>query len=131
MPLIRYELGDYAEVGPPCSCGRGLPVLRSVAGRARNMAVDPTGRRFWPNVNVKEWLEVVPLRQWQVVQVAPGELEVRVVATRELRDDEEAAIRALLKKKLGYPYAVTVRRLDELPRAAAGKYEDFLSLLPD
>jgi phenylacetate-CoA ligase len=131
MPLIRYELGDYAEVGPPCSCGRGLPVLRSIAGRARNMAVDPTGRRFWPNVNVKEWLEVAPLRQWQVVQVAPGDLEVRVVANRDLRGDEEAAIRALLEKKLGYPYAVTVRRLDELPRAAGGKYEDFLSLLPD
>ena len=26
-PLIRYELGDYAEVGTPCPTGRGLPVL--------------------------------------------------------------------------------------------------------
>jgi len=27
MPLIRYDIGDFAEVGPPCPCGRGLPVL--------------------------------------------------------------------------------------------------------
>ena len=27
MPLIRYEIGDYAQVGEPCACGRGLPVL--------------------------------------------------------------------------------------------------------
>ena len=25
MPLIRYELRDYAEAGGPCPCGRGLP----------------------------------------------------------------------------------------------------------
>jgi phenylacetate-CoA ligase len=36
MPLIRYEIGDYSEVGPPCACGRGLPVLtrvRRLSGR--------------------------------------------------------------------------------------------------
>ena len=32
-PLIRYELGDYAEVGAPCPCGRGLPVLKRIMGR--------------------------------------------------------------------------------------------------
>ncbi len=37
MPLFRYELGDLAEVGAPCPCGRGLPVLNRIwsgAGRA-------------------------------------------------------------------------------------------------
>lgn len=31
MPLIRYEIGDYAELGDnTCSCGRGLPVLKRI-----------------------------------------------------------------------------------------------------
>jgi hypothetical protein len=33
MPLIRYDVGDMAEVGAPCACGRGLPVLKRVSGR--------------------------------------------------------------------------------------------------
>ena len=33
MPLVRYELGDYAEVGAPCPCGRGLPVIKRIVGR--------------------------------------------------------------------------------------------------
>jgi phenylacetate-coenzyme A ligase PaaK-like adenylate-forming protein len=33
MPLIRYETGDTAEVGAPCPCGRGLPVLTRIMGR--------------------------------------------------------------------------------------------------
>jgi phenylacetate-CoA ligase len=32
-PLIRYDLGDRAEVGAPCACGRGLPVIARVLGR--------------------------------------------------------------------------------------------------
>jgi len=30
MPLIRYDTGDSAEVGEPCPCGRGAPVLTKI-----------------------------------------------------------------------------------------------------
>lgn len=33
MPLIRYEIGDYATLGERCPCGRGLPVLERIVGR--------------------------------------------------------------------------------------------------
>ena len=31
MPLIRLDTGLVGEVGPPCPCGRGLPVLARIA----------------------------------------------------------------------------------------------------
>lgn len=31
MPLLRYDLGDRAAFGPPCACGRTLPVLTRIA----------------------------------------------------------------------------------------------------
>ena len=34
MPLVRYDIGDLAEVVDPCPCGRGLPVLGRILGRA-------------------------------------------------------------------------------------------------
>jgi phenylacetate-CoA ligase len=39
MPLVRYDIGDLAEVGAPCPCGRGLPVLTRIAGRVRDTPV--------------------------------------------------------------------------------------------
>lgn len=30
MPLLRYDTGLRAEPGPPCGCGRSLPVLRII-----------------------------------------------------------------------------------------------------
>jgi phenylacetate-CoA ligase len=32
-PLLRYELGDMAAFGPPCPCGRTLPVLTHITRR--------------------------------------------------------------------------------------------------
>jgi phenylacetate-coenzyme A ligase PaaK-like adenylate-forming protein len=48
MPLIRYEIGDYAVAGGPCAGGIGLPALQEVLGRRRNMLVHADGRRHWP-----------------------------------------------------------------------------------
>ena len=30
MPILRYDIGDYAESAAPCSCGRKLPTLRKL-----------------------------------------------------------------------------------------------------
>lgn len=34
-PFIRYAIGDWAERGRPCACGRGLAVIERVLGRTR------------------------------------------------------------------------------------------------
>ena len=49
MPFIRYELGDFAVAGTgPCACGRTLPVIARIKGRARNAFVFRDGSRMWP-----------------------------------------------------------------------------------
>ena len=35
MPLLRCDIGDEAEIGLPCTCGRSLPVLTCILGRTR------------------------------------------------------------------------------------------------
>lgn len=55
MPLLRYAIGDYAEAGESCDCGRGFPVLRRIVGRQRNMLVRPDGVRHWPSFPSQAW----------------------------------------------------------------------------
>jgi phenylacetate-CoA ligase len=45
MPLVRYRLGDLAALShEACPCGRGLPLLRGLSGRAYcNYVVTPAG----------------------------------------------------------------------------------------
>ena len=38
MPLVRYEIGDYAIASnAQCACGRTLPLLGRVLGRQSNL----------------------------------------------------------------------------------------------
>jgi len=129
MPLVRYAIGDYAVAGAPCPCGRGLPVLDRILGRARNMLITPTGERIWPRASELRYAEVLPVTQFQVVQTAPDRLELRLVSARRGTPEEEARLAALVTAQMGYPFQVTLSYVDEIPRSAGGKFEDFRSEL--
>jgi phenylacetate-coenzyme A ligase PaaK-like adenylate-forming protein len=59
MPLILYEIGDYAEMGEPCPCGRGLPVLQRVLGRTRNRVRLPSDAYIWPRFGTNRASRIV------------------------------------------------------------------------
>lgn len=129
MPLIRYASGDYAEVAEPCACGRGLPALRRIVGRQRNMLVRPDGVRHWPSFPSEAWREIAPVMQIQLVQDAADHITVRIVAPRAISAEEQMRFIAVLQDCLGWPFQIALTRVDAIPRGAGGKYEDFVSLL--
>jgi phenylacetate-CoA ligase len=126
MPLIRYEIGDMAEAGAPCPCRRGLPVIRRVLGRERNLAMTPDGRKYHPSFAAEVWSQIAPIRQLQLVQKTLGLIEVRLAAARNIDGGETHRLAAALRRSLGYPYEFRFVRLENIPRAASGKYEDFI-----
>lgn len=127
MPLLRYANGDYAEVGEPCACGRGLPVLRRIAGRQRNMLRRPDGVSYWPSFPISEWGDAAPVLQIQLVQDLIDHIEARVVMPRDFIDGERERLAAALQGCLGYPFRITINRVETIARSAGQKYEDFIS----
>lgn len=129
MPLIRYALRDWAEVGPACPCGRGLPTLRHVLGRTRNMALSPEGTPFWPVLETRRFLEAIPhLRQYRFVQTARDAITATLVCQPVPDDHQLNALQAVLEQALGHAYRWTWQiRETELPLTASGKFEEFVS----
>jgi phenylacetate-CoA ligase len=127
MPLVRYEIGDYAEAGEPCPCGRGLPVLRRISGRTRNMLVLANGARYWPAFGSTGLAELAPILQQQVVQTGFTEIEVRLVTARPLTAAEEGRLSAHIRSRLPAPFEIRFGYRDAIERSASGKYEDFIS----
>jgi phenylacetate-CoA ligase len=135
MPLIRYDIGDVAETGPPCPCGRGLPVLARVLGRRQGMLRLPGGERRWPLLSSGDIGALLaaapPVRQHQLVQTALDALTLRLAVARPLTAAEEEAAAAWARAKFGAGFAVQVEAMAELPRSPAGKFEDFVCLVPE
>lgn len=130
MPLIRYDIGDFAEVGEACPCGRGLPVVSRIWGRKRNMVVFPSGDTAWP----VPWLSsdlipIAPILQLQMTQHTVEKMELKLVTERPLTTDEEAALTALFQKGLHHPFEIEFVYVDGIERSKGGKFEDFISLV--
>ena len=127
MPLIRYQNLDYAEVGPPCPCGRGLSVIKQILGRERNMAKGVDGTQFWPQLSPDVWGEVDGIDELQLVQDEIDHIELRVVCQQEPLDDaQERKLSTALAEALGQPFRFSIRYQDETLRHENGKYERFI-----
>ncbi|MGD9881178.1 MAG: phenylacetate--CoA ligase family protein [Reyranella sp.] len=132
MPLLRYELGDYAEVGEACGCGRGLPVVRRILGRRQNMLRLPDGGERWPllsSSDIGRLLALTPIRRYQFVQTHLDRLEVRLETARQLDDDEARQVIEWTRAKFGAGLRIELTFPDVLAPTAAGKFEDFICLL--
>jgi phenylacetate-CoA ligase len=129
-PLIRYEIGDYAEVGDPCPCGRGLPVLKQVMGRYRNLLTRPDGSKHWPIMgNEGRLRDIAPIELMQMVQTSLEEVQVRLVMARELYEPEKQDLTAFIRNNLGHPFRLNFDYVDSIRNSANGKIEQFISLI--
>jgi len=128
MPLVRYETGDFAEVGEACSCGRGLATLKRILGRHRNRLVAPNGDIFWPNLSSLPWGELVPaLHRFQLLQRKDYSLVLRYECERTLTREEERHLDEALLAHLRCTLPLDFERVATLPPSEAGKLEDFIT----
>lgn len=126
MPLLRYAIGDFAEVGEACPCGRGLPVLKRILGRRRNRVVLPDGRGSWPDIGGL-WAAIPDVDQIQLIQRDADHVEVRFVRQLPLQLGEEAQVTARIREALGHPFRLTFTCQDAIPRQPNGKHNTFVT----
>jgi len=130
MPLLRYEIGDEAELGGPCACGRGLPVLTRIVGRTLDYVTLPSGHRRRVDTGNYAMSNIPAIREYQIVQRSPQRIEVLLVVSRPLTGDERQAVRAILAKEVGTEFRFELSYRDSILRTAEGKLRPFISEVP-
>ena len=128
MPLVRYALGDFVQVGVPGVCLRKLPVLRHILGRDRNSFVMPDGSRVWPAMRPLDLRRFLGHNPVQMVQTAPANIEVRYVSSAAGPAPDAAALQDHVRSALHPDLAVRTIAVDTIPRLPSGKREDYVSL---
>ncbi len=131
-PLIRYDIGDYAEIGGRCSCGRALPTLKRIRGRERNLLIKPDGTRHWPLVGFHRFRDVAPVQQYQVVQTSLEAIVLKVVTAAPLSDAAAGELGEIVRQALDFPGRVRVEQSrTRLPLSRSGKFEEFVCQVRD
>jgi phenylacetate-CoA ligase len=129
-PLVRYDIRDYAEVGGACPCGRGLPTLKRILGRERNLLVKPDGTRNWPLIGFHQFPAIAPIHRYQFIQHDLKTIEMRLVCDSALSKAQENKLASVIKAALAYDFDLKFSYFEgDLPRSAGGKFEEFVSMV--
>lgn len=125
MPFINYDTGDWAVAGDSCPCGRGLPTLRKLEGRAVELIRTPAGSHIASSALthfLASVCEAIPyVWEYQAWQPTVDEVILRVVPTPRLTTSYLEHLRQELAAFLGSGMAVRVELVDRIPCEPSGK----------
>jgi phenylacetate-CoA ligase len=126
QPLIRYDQGDLATLGGPCTCGRHSQTLETVVGRSISVFTHPSGSaKVVTNLpdQVGMLLQSAAL---QLAQTGPNTYEVRYEPLDWDHISDEAAVAALVRRELWEDSAIGFVRRDK-PMGATDKLLEFVN----
>jgi phenylacetate-CoA ligase len=132
MPLIRYDVGDLgslADTSAACACGRRLPLLREISGRADDVIQTPDGRRVGRLDPV--FKSDLAILEAQVIQESRRDVVVKVVPSSGFGAGDVETIQRRLEERLGHRMRISVEAVEAIPRTAAGKFRAVVSRLDE
>ena len=127
MPLIRYDTGDQVAIDwrfDPCTCGRRLPVLKTIEGRNDDMIITKDGRHigrldpiFKKDLNIQEA---------QIIQETLDNFTIKYVKSESFTENDLQIIHESLCKRVG-DVNVIFEEVKQIPRTTAGKFQAVIS----
>ncbi len=130
MPLIRYRVGDrgtFSSDQRMCECGRLLPQMDSIEGRADDVLYSPDGRligRLDPVFKGN-----LPVREAQIIQETLNRVRLRFVPAPDYRTEDGKALATRIRERMG-SVEVILEAVNEIPRSANGKFRAVICNLP-
>lgn len=124
MPLLRYDTGDVidlAELGQRCECGRELPLVNKLLGRADDYVVTPDGRSVGPAPLSLAFQSVPGIRESQIRQDDRSAVHVSLVVSPEFGAEQQEQLDRELHQRLGADLSIDYSRVDSIPRTTWGK----------
>ena len=132
MPFIRYDTEDIGAYSDKvCPCGRGLPLLAAVKGRAVDVFTSPSGKLLHGEFFTHLFYKTRGVYQFQVFQETLEDLMVRIVPTPNfIRDSTLSFLEEAIHRHGDPAFRVRFELCDQIPPSPSGKYRFTASKVP-
>lgn len=134
MPLIRYRTGDLGAISSEkCSCGRELPVIGSIQGRAWDMLSRKDGRLFHPAFFLYIFEDAkdrnLGVEHYKVHQTDYAEFLIKIIPGKTYsKAGSEAFIRNEVRRKFDTDARIKFELVEDIPREASGKLRQVVGM---
>ena len=128
FPFIRYRTGDMAVLGTePCACGRGLPMLKEIQGRATDFVVAADGTVMHGLALVYILRDLPGVRQFKIIQESLQLTRIQVVTDYAFDPAQRDEIVRKAQARLGQGVTVVVEQVQDIAPEKSGKYRYVVS----
>ena len=121
MPLIRYDLGDYARLTKLSPCTPGEISLVEIVGREIMMFITSDGKKVWPFIDAGT-IERLGIKRYKLIQISPLDVEFHY----QMREDGKTLSKDILQNvadlELSGNFNILPMLTDQFPRTQSGKY---------
>jgi len=123
FPLIRYDIGDVVTVSinQVSKCGRSGLLIDHIQGRIEDYIITPEHRMIGRLDHL--FKDAVNVMEAQIFQDNPEEITIRIVPSQLYKAADEITILNEARKRLGKSIRINFAYVDQIPRAASGKYK--------
>lgn len=128
FPFIRYRTGDIGVLASePCTCGRGLPLLKEIQGRSTDFVVAADGTAMHGLALIYILRDLPTIGVFKIVQESLAVTRVQIVPATGFGEADELTIRKGFKARLGQDVEILIETLSELPPEKSGKHRYVVS----
>lgn len=128
FPFIRYRTGDIAVLDAgTCRCGRGLPMLREIQGRATDFVIAADGTVMHGLALIYILRDLTGVQAFKIIQHDRLRCTVQVVPGPGFDAAVEATIVAGFRLRLGSQVGVEVQTLEAIAPERSGKHRYVVS----
>ncbi|MCI5120395.1 MAG: phenylacetate--CoA ligase family protein [Candidatus Electrothrix sp. AUS4] len=127
FPLIRYRLGDFGALDDKsCPCGKKLPILKNIQGRAYDTIQSSDGRRFHGEFFMYIFEEAEKrgygVAKFQVVQVDLQTILIKIVpSVRYQKKSFEHLVTEYIRGGIEKEILCQFEIVNDIPREKSGK----------
>lgn len=128
FPFIRYRTGDVGVMdSQPCSCGRGLPLLKEIQGRATDFIVAADGTVMHGLALIYTIRDLPGVNQFKITQHSRQLIEVLLVTDSLFDFASFLHIKENFRRRLGRDVDVKICNVDKIEPEKSGKYRYVIS----
>lgn len=123
MPLIRYRTGDMASFPETdyddCSCGRTLPILKSLEGRKMSFLSLPEGGLVG-SAALSTAFHAENILESQIIQESKDSILLKLVVTEKFSENDKKYLLSELEKRIS-PLKINCEYVDSINCQKDGK----------
>ncbi len=131
FPLIRYDVGDIAQLEDPekkCPCGCTGRLVRSIDGRKEDYVLTPDGRCIGRLDHI--FKDMVNIKECQIFQEHVDRVAFRIVRGKEYTGKDEKTLLYEAHMRLGKRIEIVIDYVEAIERTSQGKLRFVISKIP-